>query len=387
MQKRLYLKFGAVQMAVAIVYSYFQILLRNNGYSYTQIGYIQASYEVFGVIGPLVVGALADRTRRYKPFLLMAVVFSGLFYCMVAFISGSLIGSMAATAGLAFMFLNINSLNDLMGMNQLKGDTEQYGKVRSFGSITYVIMQILFAVTKYPDINSNKSIAFAMAVITVYFAFIVLINPEIHPEEPEKQTGIDSSRFADKWYDPVFFIGMTAVFFLHIPCAVIDRMLPLYFVDVIGAGDKFTLFLALQAGSEILSMLYVSKKLREGKVKPYYFFTIAAAGLLIRMMIYMLFPTTAGCIVSALFHSVTFGSFFPAAIAFVDKHIRSDRKATGMAIYTSLATGLPAALCTLCGGKIIDDYGYNTLFISASLFSVVSMLIMFGFRKKFRKYA
>ena len=53
-----------------------------------------------------------------------------------------------------------------------------------------------------------------------------------------------------------------------------------------------------------------------------------------------------------------------------------------MSMYISLATGLPAVIGSALGGVLTSDYGYGTMFIILSLFSVVSVGICLVFRKQ-----
>ena len=75
---QLYISFFFVYSIFAIVNPYLQVLLRNSGYSYEAVGVLLGIFEVAGIVGPLIVGRIVDRTGRLKDTVLVATATTAL---------------------------------------------------------------------------------------------------------------------------------------------------------------------------------------------------------------------------------------------------------------------------------------------------------------------
>ena len=72
------------QATVAAVSPYTQILLRNKGYSYSLTGVITASSQVACVFLPILLSAVADKTRKTRLMFVVLMVFSVLLFVPAA---------------------------------------------------------------------------------------------------------------------------------------------------------------------------------------------------------------------------------------------------------------------------------------------------------------
>ncbi|PKL20670.1 MAG: MFS transporter, partial [Spirochaetae bacterium HGW-Spirochaetae-4] len=126
--------------------------------------------------------------------------------------------------------------------------------------------------------------------------------------------------------------------------------------------------------------------LRSG-VRPIILIGISSLGLCFRLLSYMLIPTLAGAVVGQLFHSVVYGFFHPAAIMFVNNNIAPERRAVGMALYTSVGIGLPTVVGAGIGGYVVEWIGFGRMFGSYTVFAILSLVMIFLFRKVLLKRA
>jgi len=93
-------------------------------------------------------------------------------------------------------------------------------------------------------------------------------------------------------------------------------------------------------------------------------------------------PTKLGVIAGQLLHSLCYGLFWPAAVAFIDLKTPPAYRTTGIALLLSLGLGLPYVLGSALGGVIIEAFGYRWLFASFSLFAVASLALYAAHRKE-----
>jgi PPP family 3-phenylpropionic acid transporter len=79
--------------------------------------------------------------------------------------------------------------------------------------------------------------------------------------------------------------------------------------------------------------------------------------------------------VGQLLHAISYGLFYPAAIAFISLKTPPSDRATGIALLLGLGIGLPFFLGSTFGGIIVEFLGYRWLFAIFSLFSVASIIL------------
>lgn len=111
---------------------------------------------------------------------------------------------------------------------------------------------------------------------------------------------------------------------------------------------------------------------------------ISSVAIVVRLLIYALFPTPIGVILGQLLHSICYGLFQPAAILFINLKTPPSDRTTGMALYMGVGMGLPAFLGSALGGTVVEIFGYRWLFASYTLFAVASILLFWRFRKELK---
>jgi PPP family 3-phenylpropionic acid transporter len=118
--------------------------------------------------------------------------------------------------------------------------------------------------------------------------------------------------------------------------------------------------------------MFLSKKLisRFGALKILAFSALAVS---LRLALYAIFPVKGWIIAAQCLHSLCFGLFHPAAVAFISSCVPPERRALGMSLYLSLGNGLPTFLGNILGGFIIEYAGYRTLYGSFAFFPLVAL--------------
>lgn len=383
----LYFSFFTVQAINAVIGPYLQVLLRNAGYSYEMVGILYALYEASGIVGPLVVGAVADRTGRYRGALMLCAV-----GCAAAYIPIALSSSFAMTVtGLflaAFCLRTLFPLQDTIATSYLRNDAGRYSHMRAFGTLGYIVFNLLLAATSFPKADSNKSILVAALLgCGVFFISTICLPRGLGTDEKSQPLSrsddfvVAVSGASRKWFDTAFLIGLVAMGFSRISMTAVTSFLSIYMVEELGI-TQLNFLTAVGAISEMLMMLYSGYLLQKKRVEPITLIMLSGIGMFVRLLIYAFFPSYAGVFCGQLLHSLGFGAFQPAAVLFVARRVRRRHRGVGMSMYISLATGLPAVIGSALGGVLTSDYGYGTMFIILSLFSVVSVGICLVFRKQ-----
>lgn len=91
--------------------------------------------------------------------------------------------------------------------------------------------------------------------------------------------------------------------------------------------------------------------------------TASMAAVTVRRGIYAAMPALWAVLPAQLLHSMTFGLFHAASIEFTRRRVSPARRGAAMAVYTSLALGVPNWIASSLGGELIQRCGYATMLL------------------------
>ncbi len=364
----------------AVVSPYLQILIRGLGYSQAAIGLFLGIYEIAGIAGPLFIARIADARGRYRP---------AMFACAANMISAliplALFPKPLVTAlSLCLLALGVKTVVPLMDASFVTSLERakvvgkkgiDYGVVRGIGSVGFVAVALILQ--SLPDgwMASPRIIALCAGSGVLLFASSLpsLGEPGSAVARdapiPEKRRGFDAQ----------FLIGLAVIALGRLAMAPVNSFFSLYLEEELKWNAVGGMW-ALSACAEIPMMLVAGKVL--ARTGPMGALALSSVGVALRLAIYAIFPTPAGAITGQLLHSLCYGLFQPAAIAFISIKFPTRERAAGMALFNGLGVGLPAFLGSALGGVIAETGGYRTLFASFVPFALASVALYFAFKKR-----
>ena len=385
---QLYISFFFVYSIFAIVNPYLQVLLRNSGYSYEAVGVLLGIFEVAGIVGPLVVGRIVDKTGRLKDTVLVATAATALGMLLLVR-SGPVWVTIVALSITAFFLRALLPLVDTVATNRFNGDAQKYSRIRAFGTLGFVLFSLAYSVMGRPIITDNSSIImYGLLGCVLFFLPVLSWKEQKHPkkEKNKQKTRTKALRkpfSANPWFDSAFVIGLIIIAFNRLSMSAVTSFFSLYLVEELHI-NSISLMNAIGAGSEIVLMLLAGYLIQKKGVLPVFLLLISGLGMALRLLLYARFPTLPGVIVGQLLHSLCFGFFHPAAIQLVARRVKRTHRTLGMSMYISLGTGLPTVLGSSLGGFLTEGYGYKVLFESFSVFAMISVVLCLVFWKKMR---
>jgi PPP family 3-phenylpropionic acid transporter len=379
----------SIYMAIGVISPYISILVRGLGYSPSTVGLLLGVFEAAGIAGPFVLGRLVDRWGRYKPGLLICVVLMLLPGIPLAYTVGPLTSALL----LCVLAIGFKSGIPLMeAMTTLVVGTEgNYGKLRSFSSIAFICSVLFFQWFPFLPRNNSLNIGIWISIMSLAALVFVLILPARLGARGPRQAGGSpgaasgafsggSSSGAGRWLkNPRFILGLLMIALSRIAMSPILSFLSLYVTEYV-RWDAVGLVWAISAAAETPFILFSRRIIRyfKGPLRVIFFTGFA---LIIRLLIYAFLPYPPAIIAGQLLHSLCYGLFHPAAVAFVSANVPPEHRATGMTIYLSLGTGLPIFLGNVLGGFIVEYFGYPLLYGGYVVFPILAMGVYIVIRR------
>ncbi|MDR3173267.1 MAG: MFS transporter [Treponema sp.] len=377
-KSRLYIlaAFMSTYVVIGIISPYISILVRGLGYSPSVVGLLLGCFEAAGIAGPFVLGRLVDRWGRYKPGLLICVVLMLLPGIPLAY-TGHPLASALLLCVLAVGTKSSIPLTEAM-TTLVVGKEGNYGKLRSFSSIAFICSVLFFQWFPLLPRNNSLNIGIWISITSLAALVFVLILPARLSAQGPRQAGGSSA--SGPWLrNPRFILGLIMIALNRIAMAPVLSFLSLYVTERV-RWDAVGLVWAIAAAAETPLIFFSQRIIRyfKGPLRVIFFTGFA---LILRLLIYAFLPYPPAVIAGQLLHSLCYGLFHPAAVAFISANVPPEHRATGMTIYISLGTGLPAFLGNILGGFILEYFGYSLLYGGYTVFAILAMGVYFVIRR------
>lgn len=361
---------------------YLQLLVRGLGYGPAAVGLFLGFFEIVGIAGPLAIARFADKSGAYKPALLASAALACLPLVPLVLLRGPL----ATALSLAFLALGLRSMIPLMDTATVAMASGRagwdYGRLRAVGSAGFVAVALVLQLIPGFDRSGPERIALWIGGLAAFFGLCLIPLPESgrRAERPALRRCLDESSAAPRGVSGVFVLGLVVIALGRLAMAPISSFFSLYLVDEV-RWDAVGGMWALAALSEIPLMILSGKII--SRLGPMRSIVLGSAAIALRLAIYALFPSPAGIVAAQLLHSLCYGLFHPAGVAFVTLLVPPERRAQGMAIYVGLGVGLPTFLGSALGGVIVQGWGYRALFASFIAFALAAIGLFAAKRKTF----
>lgn len=367
-----------MQSTTSVVSPYVQILLRNMGFSQTLVGVFLACGQIAATVVPLEIGVLVDRKGSVKRtiFICLGCTIAA-FLCLLFKLPVFPLAVLYTISQAAFKCFD--PILDSYFTSAFKGDPATYSNVRASGTIGYVIMLTIFALTGFPSKDSNVQIICNIVLYFLIFGFFVAIAPKPVASEKDKDEGYE--RFRLGWLDKSFYVLIVIISFSKIAMGIIDIMLGSYMTEVLHLGDKFALFVAFGAFCEFFVFLIFGNLLKKNKITIWGLLMLSFIGIFVRLTIYYTTSSIAMFLVAQSLHGFAFGCNHIAATSYISKTVNPKHRNFAMSIYFAVAINFCNMLGVLFGGMLIDMVGYSGVFKIYSILPLISIALCIYFKK------
>jgi PPP family 3-phenylpropionic acid transporter len=385
---------AVVFTAYATISPYLAILVRSLGFSQTITGLLLGAAEISAIAAPFLFGAWADKRGNYK-ITFLAVLALWIASGGAIFLFKNPLVSALFIPFMAVGYRAIIPLSDAVITVNI-GRTGNYGIIRSAGSIIFVLVVLALQVTPvYRPVNAHNIVFWNLLSAVALLAVILclpasFLRPVRRPipvadMASERPTGKQAGKGRSIWTS-AFALGITIIFLNRLAFSPIQTYISLYTVEYL-RWDAVGLVAAISAFSEAPFILFSNKILRRWNTNAnpqglYRLLALTTAAVAVRLLCLALFPSKIVLIMSQLLHSLTFGIFHPAAIAFIIANVPPEKRAVGMTVYMSLGTGFSTFLGNIMGGLIIEYAGYRALFGGFIFFALLALLLYGVFGRK-----
>ncbi|NLW51262.1 MAG: MFS transporter [Candidatus Brocadiaceae bacterium] len=358
---------------------YLQVFLQSLGFSEREVGHLQGLLGLAGICGPMLLGRLADRVGHHKWILAAGLAAYAALLVPLAGPPGFATAAVLAAA-IGFVLRPAIPLTDVLAAEALPDPVHQYGRVRAWGSGSFVLSLLAFRAFRLVDEGSPASMM-RMMVLTAGLCIVSsFMLPDSRPSRVADAKA-DPAK-APARFVPAFWLFLLAAGAQRFGMAAYYSFFTLYLRETFAMKQAAWVW-ALGALVETPVMFFAGRAIRRFGLQRMLIASMLGASL--RMAIYAFVPVLPVVLASQALHALTFGFFHGASIEFLRRAVPAERRGLAMALYMSLTLGVTAWLGSSLGGEIIERWGYPALFGSYALVPLAGVALMLAARRSFAR--
>jgi PPP family 3-phenylpropionic acid transporter len=338
---------------------YWGLFLDGRGYSGQEIGELMALFGLVRILAPNVWGALGDYTGRRMALLRVGCAMCALIFLNIFWVSSFLTMALIMV-GYGFFWAAVLPQFEVVTLNYLKEKTDDYSKIRIWGSIGFVVFVLLLGAV-FDYISVQYLPVFMLIILTVMFVNSLTIKGRELSNEH-----IESEGFLSLLKKPEVIGFLLAAFLMQLSFGAYYTFFSLFLERAGYSTTMIGVLWAVGVAAEILVFLIVHRLFKVIDYK-----IILVVSLLLAAIRWLLTGHFVDIlwvlIILQLTHAATFGTMHAVSMHYVHQFFKGKHQGQGQALFASVAYGGGGAVGAILSGYVWSvDYGV-TMFELAAL--------------------
>lgn len=347
---------------------YFTLYLQSLSFSAWDIGVLMSVGQVMRLLAPTLWGWLADRLGRRIPVVRLSAILSvaGFF---AFFVTVEFWGVFVGMCAMTFFWSASLPLVEALTLDHLKGRTEDYGRIRLWGSVGFVAA--VLGVGALLDAAPLATLLWVCAILLAGIVACAVVLEEAPPAAaPRHQPSLRLALLR-----PEVLALLAACFFMSAAHGPLYVFLSIHLVDH-GYGKTLVGALwSLGVVAEILVFLLMPRLIRRYSPRAILLASFALAVLRFLLIGWQV-DSLPLLLAAQAMHGATFGAFHVAAVTALNRWFPSQQQGRVQALYGSISFGAGGMLGNLFSGEAWTTLGPEWTYTVGSFFAFVGWLLV-----------
>lgn len=354
---------------LGIFVPYFGLFLDGRGFDSKQIGFLLALVTATRIVGPALWGTLADKTAQPLKIMRLGAAIAVLAW-FSSFIDAGYWPLLLGFALFSFFWTAILPQLEVSTFHALNDDAGAYSKIRTFGSVGYIIL-VMLGGWLYQQFGSEFMPA--TATLFLFLLLLSLLNlPAIPPLQPHQQ---HKQPLGQLFKSKTLWQFMGAAFLLQMSFAPFYGFFTLYSRDLGYSGTVTGLFIGLAVLAEIIAFYYAGAILQRWRFRS---LLALCYGLTAIRWLLVAFLADSPLILAAsmLLHAGSFALAHSCAMQFIQQFFPKAQRGRGQAFYAGIIYGGGGALGAFIAGISWNNgVGASQTYTLAAVAAFFAMLL------------
>lgn len=348
---------------------FWAIWLKHKGLSPSEIGIIIAIPYLIKLIVAPVISQASDKRQEYRRPLILCV-FSSVMFTVFYYVADGFWQLLLVTIFVNLTLPAVVPLMETIAVAQTSKHGLSYGRIRSFGSISFIIAAVVLGwVLKSTDV----SIILTFALISLFMLLLTVLflpsgNKKLVNNERQKVSSPITALLGNN--DFIWFLVIVGL--IQASHGVYYSMGSIYWLEGGYGEDIIGLLWAVGVVAEILFFVFCGEFIRRFPISIIF----ALIGFLgaIRWLVLSFTMSLPIIFFVQIFHALTFGASHLVAIQYIGQNISKEHAGTAQSLYSSLPLGVVMGLSTYLGG-IIYEYEAGGAYLAMAAMCFAAFLI------------
>jgi MFS transporter, PPP family, 3-phenylpropionic acid transporter len=349
---------------------YFSLYLRKLGFSAVHIGVLLALMPLARVFAPTAWAWIADHQGARRPLVRMTTAAAALS-CAGLLVANSFGALFAVILVLNVFWCAALPMVEATTMGHLKGRLGDYGRIRVWGSISFVL-----SVVAIGQLLDHTGILWLPVMLVALFSLCAAAAWALPVDQvpPHHEEHIPLRQIMRR---PEVVALFAACFLMALAHGPYNTFYSIHLVEN-GYSKSWVGWLwALSVVAEVFVFLLMPRLMQRFTIPSIISFSLGCA-----VLRFLVIGWAAGSVVlmavAQLMHAATFGAHHAAALAAIHHLFRGRTQARGQALYTSIGFGAGGALGGLASGWLWQHAGPGLTFTFASGAALLALLVVVG---------
>ena len=340
--------YAAYFFMVGLMLPYWPLWLDSRGLSTTQIGLVLSAMYWIKIVGQPLLARHADRRGDSRPMMIGLALLS--LACLAAFEFASGLWLMMGLAALLGVFHHpILPLGESVTLRVARDNVLDYGRIRLWGSITFILASALGGVWLEGHAPSSVLWLIFGAQILVVLACIGM------PASARGPTTVPASDIAALLVQPRFLLFLVVTGSIQTSHVILLGFGVLYWRDNGLPASVIGLLWSAGVVAEIILFAWIGRF--GGAVSYPVLLGLGALGGLVRWPLTALTADPALLFPLQCLHALTFGATHLGAMMYLAETVPERLAATGQAVYAAIVGGLSMGLALPAGAWLFERAG------------------------------
>jgi MFS transporter, PPP family, 3-phenylpropionic acid transporter len=346
---------------------YFTLYLQSLGLAAPAIGTLMSLTLAMRLVAPNLWGWLADRIGR-KVLVVRASALLAIAGFLLFFVASGFWALFAAMALMSFFWSASLPLVEALTLRHLEGRAEQYGRIRLWGSVGFIVAVVGTGVWL------DQAPLASLLWVDLGLLIGILLCAALLSDAPSLGASTATRSLRSGLLRPEVVALLAACFFMsaaHSPFYVF------YSIHLVEHGyDKTSVGMLWSLGvvAEIAVFLGMPRLMRAWSLRG-----ILLASFMLAVIRFLLIGWGADAIglllLAQVLHGATFGACHAAAVAALNRWFPAQQQARIQALYGSISYGAGGMFGNLASGAAWDWLGAGPAFTLGAMFAAVSVLL------------
>ncbi|MDK9724437.1 MAG: MFS transporter [Sterolibacteriaceae bacterium MAG5] len=347
---------------------YFTLYLQSLSFSAWDIGVLMSVGQVMRLLAPALWGWLADRLGRRIPVVRLSAILSVVGF-FAFFVTVEFWGVFAGMCAMTFFWSASLPLVEALTLDHLQGRTEDYGRIRLWGSVGFVA-----AVLGVGALLDAAPLTTLLWVCAALLAGIVACAAALE-EAPPAAAARAHPPLRLALLRPEVLALLAACFFMSAAHGPLYVFFSIHLVDH-GYGKTLVGALwSLGVIAEILVFLLMPGMIRRHSPRAILLASFALAVLRFLLIGWQV-DSLPLLLAAQVMHGATFGAFHVAAVTALNRWFPSQQQGRVQALYGSISFGAGGMLGNLFSGEAWTSLGPEWTYTVGAALAFVGWLLV-----------